>query len=198
MARLVQKFGGTSVATLGRIKNVAEIVAESKTKHKDIIVVVSAMAGVTNKFVDCVNSLGADEGHPEYDTVLSSGELVTAGLTAIALEKVGIKSRSYASWQVPIFTNNNYGHAVIQNVDPSNINKDLEKIFASLKKAYDELTMIYDEETFTFTNSVENELFGINTYKAKVSSSLYEFYHTVTIKKVTEKVATPLALVVAV
>ena len=126
MARIVQKFGGTSVATLDRIKNVAEIVAESKLKHKDIVVVVSAMAGVTNKFVDCVNSLGANEGHPEYDTVLSSGELVTAGLTAIALENVGIKSRSYASWQVPIFTNNNYGHAIIQNVDPSNIKKDLE------------------------------------------------------------------------
>lgn len=126
MARLVQKFGGTSVATLERIKNVAEIVAESAAKQKDIVVVVSAMAGVTNKFVDYVNSLGADEGHPEYDTVLSSGELVTAGLTAIALEKVGIKSRSYASWQVPIFTNNNYGHAVIQCIDPSNIKKDLE------------------------------------------------------------------------
>lgn len=125
MARIVQKFGGTSVATLDRIKNVAEIVAESKTKHKDIVVVVSAMAGVTNKFVDCVNSLGADEGHPEYDTVLSSGELVTAGLTAIALENAGIKSRSYASWQVPICTNNNYGHAIIQNVDPVNLNKDL-------------------------------------------------------------------------
>ena len=125
MARIVQKFGGTSVATLDRIKNVAEIVAESKSKHKDIVVVVSAMAGVTNKFVDCVNSLGANEGHPEYDTVLSSGELVTAGLTAIALENVGIKSRSYASWQVPIFTNNNYGHAIIQNVDPVNLNKDL-------------------------------------------------------------------------
>ncbi len=125
MARIVQKFGGTSVATLDRIKNVAEIVAESKLKHKDIVVVVSAMAGVTNKFVDCVNSLGANEGHPEYDTVLSSGELVTAGLTAIALENVGIKSRSYASWQVPIFTNNNYGHAIIQNVNPVNLNKDL-------------------------------------------------------------------------
>ena len=125
MARIVQKFGGTSVATLDRIKNVAEIVAESKSKHKDIVVVVSAMAGVTNKFVDCVNSLGANEGHPEYDTVLSSGELVTAGLTAIALENVGIKSRSYASWQVPIFTNNNYGHAIIQNVDPVNLTKDL-------------------------------------------------------------------------
>lgn len=125
MARIVQKFGGTSVATLDRIKNVADIVAENKLKYKDIVVVVSAMAGVTNKFVDCVNSLGANEGHPEYDTVLSSGELVTAGLTAIALENVGIKSRSYASWQVPIFTNNNYGHAIIQNVDPVNLNKDL-------------------------------------------------------------------------
>jgi aspartate kinase len=125
MARIVQKFGGTSVATLDRIKNVTDIVAENKLKYKDIVVVVSAMAGVTNKFVDCVNSLGANEGHPEYDTVLSSGELVTAGLTAIALENVGIKSRSYASWQVPIFTNNNYGHAIIQNVDPVNLNKDL-------------------------------------------------------------------------
>ena len=85
MARIVQKFGGTSVATLDRIKNVADIVAENKLKYKDIVVVVSAMAGVTNKFVDCVNSLGANEGHPEYDTVLSSGELVTAGLTAIGL-----------------------------------------------------------------------------------------------------------------
>lgn len=128
MTRLVQKFGGTSVATLDRIKNVADIVAESRLNgDHEIVVVVSAMAGVTNKFVDCVNALGANEGHPEYDTVLSSGELVTAGLTAIALENVGIKSRSYASWQVPIFTDNNYGRAVIQNVDPSNINKDLER-----------------------------------------------------------------------
>ncbi|MBR1735080.1 MAG: aspartate kinase, partial [Alphaproteobacteria bacterium] len=92
----------------------------------EVIVVVSAMAGVTNKFVDCVNALGANEGHPEYDTVLSSGELITAGLTAIALENVGIKSRSYSSWQVPIYTDNNYGRAVIQNVDPSNLNHDLK------------------------------------------------------------------------
>lgn len=127
MTRLVQKFGGTSVATLDRIKNVANIVAESRANgDHEIVVVVSAMAGVTNKFVDCVNALGANEGHPEYDTVLSSGELVTAGLTAIALENVGIKSRSYASWQVPIYTDNNYGRAVIQSVDPSVIGKDLE------------------------------------------------------------------------
>lgn len=127
MARLVQKFGGTSVATLDRIKNVASIVAESRKKYENIVVVVSAMAGVTNKFVDCVNALGVNEGHPEYDTVVSSGELVTAGLTAIALENVGIKSRSYASWQVPIMTDNNHGRAIIQSVNADNINADLAK-----------------------------------------------------------------------
>lgn len=125
MARLVQKFGGTSVSTLDRIKNIASIVAESRSKCNEIVVVVSAMAGVTNKFANYVNSLGAGEGHPEYDAVLSSGELVTAGLTAIALEKAGIKSRSYAAWQVPISTDNSYGRAVIQNIDPSSLNKDI-------------------------------------------------------------------------
>lgn len=129
MSRIVQKFGGTSVATLDRIKNVAKIVASTcrsaSSASNDIVVVVSAMAGVTNKFVDYVGALGAAEGHPEYDTVLSSGELVTAGLTAIALENAGIRSRSYASWQVPITTDSNHGRAVIQSVDPSNIERDL-------------------------------------------------------------------------
>lgn len=128
MSRIVQKFGGTSVATLDRIQNVAKIVADSRrSSNNDIVVVVSAMAGVTNKFADYVNALGANEGHPEYDTVLSSGELVTAGLTAIALQNAGIKSRSYASWQVPIITNCNHGRAVIQDVDPSNMVRDLSE-----------------------------------------------------------------------
>lgn len=126
MSRIVQKFGGTSVATLDRIKNAAKIVANScRSASNEVVVVVSAMAGVTNKFVDYVGALGVAEGHPEYDTVLSSGELVTAGLTAIALENAGIRSRSYASWQVPITTDSNHGRAVIQSVDPSNIERDL-------------------------------------------------------------------------
>lgn len=122
---VVQKFGGTSVATIERIRHVANIVAESRSQGSGVVVVVSAMAGVTNKFVSYVNSFGVTEGHPEYDTVLSSGELVTAGLTAIALENIGVKARSYASWQVPVITDNNHGRAVIKGVDPSRIQKDL-------------------------------------------------------------------------
>jgi aspartate kinase len=121
---VVQKFGGTSVATIDRIKNVANIVAKAKCKYDNVAVVVSAMAGVTNKFVEYANDLQAFEGDPEYDSVVSSGELVTSGLMSIALKNAGINSRSYASWQVPIFTDSNYGMAKISNVDPKNILKD--------------------------------------------------------------------------
>jgi aspartate kinase len=70
--------------------------------------------------------MGAFEGDAEYDSVVSSGELVTSGLMAIALRNAGIKSRSYSSWQVPVFTDSNHGRAVIQNIDPANLQRDLE------------------------------------------------------------------------
>ena len=124
MKRVVQKFGGTSVATLERIKNVAEIIAESRVKQ-DVVAVVSAMAGVTNKFVDYVHSFDRCEGDPEYDFVVSSGETVTAGLLSLALKNLGLKSRSYAGWQLPIITSNHYGSAAIQSVDPTNLDRDL-------------------------------------------------------------------------
>lgn len=123
---IVQKFGGTSVATIDRIKNVADIIARSKNINKNIVVVVSAMAGVTNKFVKYANDLSAFEGDPEYDSVVSAGELVTSGLVAIALKNIGLKSRSYTSWQVPIFTNSTYGSAEILGIDPRNLLRDLE------------------------------------------------------------------------
>jgi len=123
---IVQKFGGTSVANLDRIKNVAEIVSRARSKYSGIVVVVSAMAGVTNKFVEYVNDMGCFEGDSEYDSVVSSGELVTSGLTAIALRNIGVKSRSYSSWQIPIFTDDNHGKAVIQSIDPANLQRDLE------------------------------------------------------------------------
>ncbi|GHT97730.1 hypothetical protein FACS1894126_2350 [Alphaproteobacteria bacterium] len=126
MSCIVQKFGGTSVATLDRIKNIVHIVSKTKEKYKNIVVVVSAMAGVTNKFVQYASGMNAYEGNPEYDSVVSSGELVTAGLMAMALGNVGLNARSYASWQVPILTDSNFGHAVIQNVDPSNLLADME------------------------------------------------------------------------
>lgn len=126
MSCLIQKFGGTSVATIDRIRNVANIVSRTiKSGHK-VVVVVSAMAGVTNKFVELANDLNAFEGDPEYDSVVSSGELVTSGLTAIALKNLGFEARSYASWQVPIHSSNEYGSAEIRNIDPRNLLQDLE------------------------------------------------------------------------
>ncbi len=125
MTCIVQKFGGTSVATLERIKHVAELIAKAHEKQS-VTVVVSAMAGVTNKFVECVQNLGSFEGDEEYDSVVSSGELVTAGLMAITLKTMGLKSRSYAGWQIPIETSNNYGSAVIQSVNPNNLQNDLQ------------------------------------------------------------------------
>ncbi|MDR1560814.1 MAG: aspartate kinase [Holosporaceae bacterium] len=125
MSCIVKKFGGTSVATLERIKNVANIIADSLGKKHTVVAVVSAMAGVTNKFVNYINNLDTYEGDPEYDCVVSSGELVTSGLLAIALKNLGINAKSYASWQVPIFTDNNHGRAIIQKIDPVNLQSDI-------------------------------------------------------------------------
>lgn len=125
MSCIVQKFGGTSVATLERIRSVAEIIAcEFHQSHK-VIAVVSAMAGVTNKFIGYAQNLMACEGNPEYDHLISSGEMVTSGLIAIALQNIGLKARAYAAWQIPIITSDNYGQAVIQSVDPSLLLRDM-------------------------------------------------------------------------
>ena len=126
MKCIVQKFGGTSVATLERIKHVAEIIAKSRANGENVVAVVSAMAGVTNRFVEYVRSLGAHEGEPEYDRVVSSGEMITAGLLAIALKNIGINAKSYASWQVPIITNDNFGQAMIKDVDPQRLLLDVK------------------------------------------------------------------------
>ncbi len=125
MSCIVQKFGGTSVATLERIRHVANIIADTKRQGKQVIAVVSAMAGVTNKFIEYAHNLNAYEGEPEYDSVVSSGELVTSGLLAIALKNLGINARSYASWQVPIRTDDNYGQATIKSVESANLKRDI-------------------------------------------------------------------------
>jgi aspartate kinase len=101
-------------------------VSKAKKKYENVVVVVSAMAGVTSKFVTYADGLNAHEGNPEYDSLVSSGELVTAGLMALALNNIGLKARSYASWQIPILTDSNFGRATIENVETSNIRKDLD------------------------------------------------------------------------
>jgi aspartate kinase len=113
MARIVQKFGGTSVADIERIKAVARRVKQEADAGNEVAVVVSAMSGVTNQLVAWTNSFGAIPDQQEYDVVVASGEQVTAGLTALALRELGLSSRSFLGWQVPIETDASHGKARI-------------------------------------------------------------------------------------
>lgn len=118
MAIVVMKFGGTSVATIERIQNVARHVKREVDAGNKVAVVVSAMSGVTNQLVSWVKD--AAEGRlydaKEYDAVVATGEQVTAGLLAIALQTLGLKARSWTGWQIPIETSIAHGSARILNV----------------------------------------------------------------------------------
>ncbi len=117
MARIVMKFGGTSVADLDRIKNVAKRVKAEADKGHEVAVVVSAMAGVTNQLVNYCQSLSPLFDAREYDAVVATGEQVTAGLTAIALQELGQEARSWQGWQVAVETNGEHGKARIESIE---------------------------------------------------------------------------------
>ena len=115
MARIVMKFGGTSVADLDRIRNVAERVKREVDAGNQVAVVVSAMAGVTNQLVGWCQALSPLHDAREYDAVVATGEQVTAGLLAIALQEIGVEARSWQGWQIPIRTDTAHGKARIQS-----------------------------------------------------------------------------------
>jgi aspartate kinase len=115
------KFGGTSVATVDRIRNVARHVKREVEAGYDVAVVVSAMAGKTNELVGWVKEASAFYDSREYDTVVASGEQVTTGLLAIALQEMGLSARSWQGWQIPIKTSDAHGAARIVEVDGSGI-----------------------------------------------------------------------------
>lgn len=118
MGRIVVKFGGTSVADPTRIENAADkVLAEVRRGHQ-VGVVVSAMAGVTNQLVDYCRQIEPGCDPSEYDAVVASGEQVTTGLMALALQKRGLKSRSYMGWQVPMICNDQHGRARIADIPP--------------------------------------------------------------------------------
>ncbi|MBO0347504.1 aspartate kinase [Roseibium sp. CAU 1637] len=117
MARLVMKFGGTSVADLDRIRNVARHVKREVDAGNEVAVVVSAMAGQTNKLVEFCRSASTLHDAREYDAVVASGEQVTSGLLAIVLQDMGVNARSWQGWQVPIKTDENHGAARIKEID---------------------------------------------------------------------------------
>ncbi|MCU0953110.1 MAG: aspartate kinase, partial [Hyphomicrobium sp.] len=116
MALVVMKFGGTSVANVDRIRNVAAHVKREVDAGNKVAVVVSAMAGATNQLVAWVNEASPLHDKREYDAVVASGEQVTAGLTAIVLQSMGIKARSWNGWQIPIETSDAHGAARILEI----------------------------------------------------------------------------------
>jgi aspartate kinase len=117
MARIVMKFGGTSVADLDRIRNVAVRVKAQIDQGDEVAVVVSAMAGATNQLVAWCQALSPMHDAREYDTVVATGEQVTAGLVSIALQSLGVDARSWLGWQMPLLTDGAHGAARIQKLD---------------------------------------------------------------------------------
>ena len=117
MALIVQKFGGTSVGDLDRIRNVATRVKSEVDAGHQVAVVVSAMAGTTNQLVSWARDIGPMHDAREYDTIVATGEQITVGLLAIALQNLGIDARSWLGWQIPIRTDDIHGAARIDSID---------------------------------------------------------------------------------
>jgi aspartate kinase len=123
MPVVVMKFGGTSVATVERIRNVARHVKREVDGGNRVAVVVSAMAGATNQLVTWVREASLLHDAREYDAVVASGEQVTAGLLAIVLQSMGLQARSWQGWQIPILTNAAHGAARISRIDAADLRK---------------------------------------------------------------------------
>src|SRR3546814_2724556 len=125
MARLVMKFGGTSVGSVDRSRNVAHKVKRDVEAGHQVAVVVSAMSGETNRLVDLCKQIDPVHDQREYDAVVASGEQVTTGLLAIALQAAGVPARSWQGWQVPIRTDEMHGRARIEEIDGSAMLADM-------------------------------------------------------------------------
>ena len=127
MSFVVMKFGGTSVANVERIRNVARHVKREVDAGNKVAVVVSAMAGATNQLVAWVREASSLHDAREYDAVVATGEQVTAGLLAIVLQSMGIQARSWQGWQIPIITDNAHGVARIKSIPGDKIRERLEQ-----------------------------------------------------------------------
>ncbi len=126
MARIVMKFGGTSVGDADRIKNVARRVKAEADKGNQVAVVVSAMSGVTNQLVDYCKQISPLHDAREYDTVVATGEQVTIGLLAMALQELGTDARSWTGWQLPIITDDVHGKARISSINTEDMIRRME------------------------------------------------------------------------
>jgi len=125
MALVVQKYGGTSVGTIEKIQNVARRVARTYDEGNDMVVVVSAMAGETNKLVALAEEMCEFPNEREYDVLVAAGEQVSIALLSMALQSMGYKAKSYLGWQIPIYTDNSSSKARIEEIQDTNIREDL-------------------------------------------------------------------------
>ena len=126
MARIVMKFGGTSVADLDRIRNVANRVKREVDVGNHVAVIVSAMAGTTNQLVNWCREITGMHDAREYDVVVSTGEQVTSGLLALALQDIGVDARSWQGWQMPFMTDGIHSKARIREIDTAEIERRFE------------------------------------------------------------------------
>lgn len=129
MALIVQKYGGTSVGTIERIKNVARRVIKTKEEGHDVVVIVSAMAGETDRLINLAYEITSTPDEREYDVLISTGEQVSVALLSMAIQSMGYKARSYLAYQVKIITDSAFSKARIQRIDS-------EKIFEDLRNGY--------------------------------------------------------------
>tara|TARA_Y100000590_G_scaffold364580_1_gene423047 strand:- start:562 stop:1776 length:1215 start_codon:yes stop_codon:yes gene_type:complete len=127
MKRLALKFGGTSVGTIDKIKNVANIVKKRVEEGNEVIVIVSAMSGITNDLTNKSNLISKNFDSKELDVLLSSGEQASCSLLAGALINLGLKARSWLGWQIPIITNNNHTSSQIIKINTEEISKFISK-----------------------------------------------------------------------
>jgi aspartate kinase len=127
MALMVQKYGGTSVANVEKIHNVAQRVIQSKEAGNELVVVVSAMAGETDRLIQLAQSVSDDPTPREYDSLVSTGEQITVSLLAMVLNKLGYKAKSYLGYQVKVLTDGDYKKARIVKIETSQIKEDLKK-----------------------------------------------------------------------
>lgn len=126
MARIVQKYGGIAVTTPEQIKKIAQRVIDSYNDNNDVVVVISARAGETNRLVEMAYEMCPGQEGREYDLLISAGEQVSVGLLALCITSMGYKVKSYLGWQVPIITDSLHSRASIEHIDPANINTDLK------------------------------------------------------------------------
>jgi aspartate kinase len=136
VALIVQKFGGTSVGSVERIRNVARRVAKWKAAGHDIVVVPSAMAGETNRLIALAKQIQAQPDPRELDVVATTGEQVTIGLLSMALMEQGVKARSYTAWQVKLLTDSSFTKARIISIDQEKIRAELEAGYVVVVAGY--------------------------------------------------------------